>query len=66
MTPNLQLAGGMAYDVYKKDSMTGDPMPQSYWLVRRYRPEQDQCLLTPVQDNINVGHFRHDCQVGLH
>lgn len=60
MTPNLQLAGGMAYDVYKKDSMTGDTNAQSYWLGTRYRLNKTMSVDARVQDNINVGHFRHD------
>lgn len=58
--PNLQLAGGMAYDVYQKDSMTGSTNAQTYWLGARYKLNKTMSFDARVQDNVNVYHFKHD------
>lgn len=58
--PNLQLAGGMAYDVYQKDSMTGDTTSQTYWLGTRYRLNKAISFDARVQDNVDVWKFKHD------
>ncbi|NTV50054.1 MAG: hypothetical protein HGB32_13420 [Geobacteraceae bacterium] len=59
-TPKLQLAGGIAYDVYQKDSMTGDTTAQTYWLGTRYKLDKAMSFDLRVQDNVDVGHFEHD------
>jgi len=59
-TPKLQLAGGLAYDVYQRDSMTGDTNAQTYWLGTRYKLDKAMSFDLRVQDNVNVGNFRHD------
>ena len=59
-TPKLQLAGGVAYDVYQKDSMTGDTTAQTYWLGTRYKLDKAMSFDLRVQDNVDVGHFKHD------
>ncbi|WP_277058428.1 hypothetical protein [Trichlorobacter lovleyi] len=58
--PNLQLAGGMAYDVYQKDSMTGDTTSQTYWLGARYKLNKAISFDARVQDNVDVWKFKHD------
>ena len=58
--PNLQLAGGMAYDVYQKDSMTGDTTSQTYWLGTRYKLNKAISFDARVQDNVDVWKFKHD------
>jgi len=59
-TPKLQLACGIAYDVYQKDSMTGDTTAQTYWLGTRYKFDKAMSFDLRAQDNIDVGHFKHD------
>jgi hypothetical protein len=59
-TPKLQLACGIAYDVYQKDSMTGDTTAQTYWLGSRYKLDKAMSFDLRVQDNVDVGHFEHD------
>lgn len=57
---NLQLSGGAAFDVYQKDRMTGATTTQSYWLGTRYKFDKQMSLTGKVQDNVNVGSFKHD------
>ncbi|MHB8122513.1 MAG: hypothetical protein ACYDG4_10205 [Desulfuromonadaceae bacterium] len=59
-TPKLQLAGGIAYDVYQRDSMTGDTTAQTYWLGTRYKLDKAMSFDLRVQDNVDVGDFKHD------
>ena len=59
-TPKLQLAGGLAYDVYQRDSMTGDTDAQTYWLGARYKLDKAMSFDAKVQDNLNIYHFKHD------
>jgi hypothetical protein len=59
-TPNLQLAGGAAFDVYQKDSMTGDTTAQTYWLGTRYRLNKTMSFDARLQDNVNIHRFDHD------
>ena len=58
--PNLQLAGGIAYDVYQKDGMTGKTNAQSYWLGTRYKLNKTVSFDLRAQDNVNVANFAHD------
>lgn len=59
-TPKLQLAGGIAYDVYQRDSMTGDIDSQTYWLGTRYKLDKAMSFDLRVQDNVDIYRFKHD------
>lgn len=58
-TPHLQLAGGFSYDVYQRDSMTGDTDAQNYWLGARYKLNKTISFDARVQDSINI-RFQND------
>lgn len=59
-SPNLQLAGGVAYDVYQKDGTTGKTNAQTYWLGTRYKIDKSMSFDLRAQDNVNVWNFKHD------
>ncbi len=59
-TPNLQLAGGLSYDVYIKDRMTNRTTSQNYWLGTRYKFDKNMSFDLRVQDNVDVWKFKHD------
>ncbi len=59
-TPNLQLAGGAAYDVYQRESMTGNVDAQTYWLGARYKINKTMSFDCRVQDALDIGHFKQD------
>lgn len=37
LNPSIQLAGGVTYDVYQRDRVTGDETAQKYWLGGKYK-----------------------------
>jgi hypothetical protein len=52
-TQKLRLAGGIAYDVYQRDIITGDESAQRYWLGGSYKFSRNIRASLQIEDNIN-------------
>jgi predicted porin len=52
-TQKLRLAGGIAYDVYQRDIITGDESAQRYWLGGSYKFSKNIRASLQIEDNIN-------------
>lgn len=52
-TPALRLAAGIAYDVYQRDSMTGEQTARNYWLGARYKFTKKIAASLRVEENVN-------------
>lgn len=60
-TNKLNLAGGLTYDVYQRDGMTGETTAQTYWLGTRYKLDKSISLDCRVQDSVNI-RYKQDWQ----
>lgn len=60
-TKALGLAGGVHYDVIKRDAMTGRDYARRYWLGGKYRLNERMTLALRVEDNVNIN-FEEDWQ----
>lgn len=52
-TKELRLAAGIAYDVYQRDSMTGEETAKNAWLGVRYKLTQSMSASLRVADTVN-------------
>ena len=52
-TPQLRLAAGVAYDVYQRDSMTGEETARNYWLGARYKMTKSLSASLRVEQSVN-------------
>lgn len=53
ITKTLQLAGGMAYDVYKRETMLDDGTARVYWLAGKYQLAKNMSASLRIEDNSN-------------
>ncbi|MEK6655402.1 MAG: hypothetical protein AABY92_09675, partial [Thermodesulfobacteriota bacterium] len=51
--PQLRLAAGIAYDVYQRDSMTGEETARNYWLGARYKLTKSLSASLRVEQSVN-------------
>ena len=52
-TETLRVAAGAAYDVYQRDSMTGETTARSYWAGARYRFTKNMSASLRIEESIN-------------
>ena len=52
-TTELRLAAGVAYDVYQRDSMTGEETAKNYWLGAKIQVNQE---------HVGIAADRKQCQ----
>lgn len=58
-TKNAQVAGGIDFDVYQRDSMTGDEYARRYYLAGRYRLAKNLAVSGRIQDDVNVRYTKN-------
>jgi hypothetical protein len=49
-----ELAGGITYDVYQRDALTGEEIARRYWLGGKYRLASNMALSGRIQDDVNA------------
>ena len=49
-----EIAGGITYDVYQRDALTGDEIARRYWLGARYKIAKNMALSGRIQDDVNA------------
>lgn len=49
-----QVAGGITYDVYERDSLTGEDIARRYWLGGKYKMASNMALSGRIQDDVNA------------
>jgi hypothetical protein len=54
-----QVAGGITYDVYQRDSLTNDEIARRYWLGGKYKVASNMAVSGRVQTDVNA-HFSHN------
>ena len=52
-TPALRLAAGAAYDVYQRDSMTGEATARNYWVGARYKLTKKMSASLRIEESSN-------------
>ncbi|GAC1466685.1 MAG: hypothetical protein PVSMB11_02200 [Desulfuromonadaceae bacterium] len=60
-TKKLELAGGIQYDVIKRDTMTGEDFARKYWLGGKYKLTDKMSAAVRVEDDVNLS-FNEDWQ----
>lgn len=54
ITKKLELAGGIHYDVYERDRVTGEETARKYWLGSKYKINDKMSASVRVEDNVNA------------
>ncbi len=49
-----QLAGGISYDVYERDALTGDETARRYWLGAKYKLAKNMAASGRIQNDVNA------------
>jgi hypothetical protein len=49
-----EVSAGINYDVYQRDSMTGDEIARRYWVGGKYKLAKNMALSGRVQDDVNA------------
>lgn len=60
-TKKLELAGGIQYDVIRRDSMTSEDYARRFWLGGKYRLNDKMSAAVRVEDSININ-YKEDWQ----
>jgi hypothetical protein len=53
-TKKLEVAGGVHFDVYERDKLTGEETARKYWLGSRYKINDKMSASVRVEDNVNA------------
>jgi hypothetical protein len=53
-TKKLELAGGVHFDVYERDKITGEETARKYWLGSKYKIDDKMSASVRVEDNVNA------------
>jgi hypothetical protein len=53
-TKKLEVAGGIHFDVYERDKLTGEETARKYWLGSKYRLNDKMSASVRVEDNVNA------------
>ncbi|MBT0895777.1 hypothetical protein KI811_18415, partial [Geobacter hydrogenophilus] len=61
VTKSLQVAGGLGYDVYKRDVMDNDEIARTYWLGGKYKLAKSMAASLRVENNVNA-RYENDTQ----
>ena len=59
VTKQIELAGGVHYDVYERDKTTGEETARKYWLGSKYKINDKMSASVRVEDNVNA-RFKDD------
>lgn len=51
---NAQVAAGITYDVYQRDTLTDEEIARRYWLGGKYRLAQNMALSGRIQNDVNA------------
>ena len=54
ITKKLEVAGGIHFDVYERDKLTGEETARKYWLGTKYRINDKMSASVRVEDNVNA------------
>jgi hypothetical protein len=54
-----QIAAGVTYDVYQRDSLTGDEIARRYWLGGKYKLAKNMAVSGRIQDDVNAQFSRN-------
>ena len=54
ITKKFELAGGIHFDVYERDRVTGEETARKYWLGSRYKINDKMSASVRVEDNVNA------------
>lgn len=54
-----QVAGGITYDVYQRDALTGDEIARRYWLGGKYKLAGNMAVSGRIQDDVNARFSRN-------
>lgn len=56
---SLEIAGGIHFDVYERDRITGEETARKYWLGTKYKINDKMSASVRVEDNVNA-RFKED------
>lgn len=59
ITKTAQVAGGIDFDVYQRDSMSGDEIARRYYLAAKYRLAKNMAVSGRIQDDVNVRYTKN-------
>jgi hypothetical protein len=54
ITKKFEVAGGIHFDVYERDRMTGEETARKYWLGSKYKINDKMSASVRVEDNVNA------------
>lgn len=54
VTKKIELAGGIHFDVYERDRVTGEETARKYWLGTKYKINDKASASVRVEDNVNA------------
>jgi hypothetical protein len=54
-----QVSAGIDYDVYQRDSMTGDEIARRYWVAGKYKIAKNMAVSGRIQDDVNVTYTKN-------
>lgn len=54
VTKLANLAGGFSYDVFQRDSLTGDEIARLYWIGGKYKFARNMALSGRIQNEVNA------------
>ena len=60
-TKKLELAGGIQYDVIKRDTMTGEDYARRFWLGGKFKMTDKMSASVRVEDSVNIN-YKEDWQ----
>jgi hypothetical protein len=55
----FEIAGGINYDVYQRDALTGDEIARRYWLGAKAKLAKNMALSGRIQDDVNARFSRN-------
>lgn len=53
-TKKIEVAGGIHFDVYERDKVTGEETARKYWLGTKYKINDKMSASVRVEDNVNA------------
>ena len=59
VTKDAELAGGITYDVYQRDSLTNDEIARRYWLGGKYKIAKNMAVSGRIQNDVNVNYHEN-------
>lgn len=49
-----EIGGGISYDTYERDALTGDEIARRYWLGAKYKLAKNMAVSGRIQDDVNA------------